>query len=107
MRNESTRDDRPCPRVRRRFAREVPGIEFLEGGVDVVDLEHDERRDLVVGVDLDNVEQFGEEGLGALIPGRETGMDEDEGLAAGGDDGLRYVRYAHVGGRSHDFDYGI
>ena len=35
------RDHRPRVRVRRRFAGEVPGIEFLEGGVDVVGVEHD------------------------------------------------------------------
>ena len=28
-----------------RFAGEVAGIEFLEGGVDIVGVEHDERRD--------------------------------------------------------------
>ena len=48
------RDDRPCVRVRRRFAGEVSGVEFLEGGVDVVGVEQDVGRDPVVGVDLDD-----------------------------------------------------
>ena len=45
-------------RVGGRFAGEVSGVEFLEGGVEVVGVEHDARRDPVVGVDLDDVEQF-------------------------------------------------
>ena len=36
------RDDRPCVRVGGRFAGEVSGVELLEGGVDVVEVEHDE-----------------------------------------------------------------
>ena len=52
------RDDRPRVRVGGRFAGEVPGVELLEGGVDVVEVERDERRDPVVGVDLDDAEQF-------------------------------------------------
>ncbi len=35
-----------------RFAGEVAGVEFGEGGVDVVGVEHDVRRDPPVGVDL-------------------------------------------------------
>ncbi len=46
-----------------RFAGEVAGIEFREGGVDVVEVEHDDRRDPVVGVDLDDVERLGVERL--------------------------------------------
>ena len=46
----------PDARVRRRLARQVPSIEFCDGGVDVVDVEHDMRRDPIVGVDLDNVD---------------------------------------------------
>jgi len=34
-------------------------------------------------------------------------MNEDEPLAAGGNDGLLHMRYAHVGCPPHDFDYGI
>ena len=51
------RDDRPRVRVGGRFAGEVPGVEFVEGGVDVVEVEHDGRRDPFVGVDLDDAER--------------------------------------------------
>ena len=37
------------------FAGEVSGVEFGDGGVEVVEVEHD-APDLVVGVDLDDVE---------------------------------------------------
>ena len=49
---------RPRVRVGGRFAGEVSGIELREGGVDVVDVEHDDRRDPLVGVDLDDVERL-------------------------------------------------
>ena len=51
-----TRDDRPGVRVGGRFAGEVPGVEFGEGGVDVVEVEHDDRHDPSVGVDLGDAE---------------------------------------------------
>ena len=90
------------------FAGEVLGIELLEGGVDVVDVEREERRDPVVGVDLENVEHISVERLGPLVAGRETGMNEDEPLAAGRNDGLTsYACTPDVGGRPHDFDDGI
>ena len=60
-------DDRPRVRVRRRFAGEVSGVELLDGGVDVVEVEHDERRDPLVGVDLDDVEHLGVELRRALV----------------------------------------
>ena len=55
-RSVDPRDDRPRVRVGGRLAGEVSGIELLEGGVDVVGVEHDDRRDPLVGVDLDDVE---------------------------------------------------
>ena len=57
-------DNRPCVRVGGRFAGEVPGIEFCEGGVDVVGVERDDRRDPLVGVGLDDGEHLGVERLG-------------------------------------------
>ena len=50
--------------MRGRFAGEVSGVEFLDGGVDVVDVEPDACRDPVVGIDLNNVEHFGTEFAG-------------------------------------------
>ncbi len=57
-------DDRPRVRVGGRFAGEVSGVELLEGGVDVVEVEHDARDDPLVGVDLDDAEHLGVERLG-------------------------------------------
>ena len=42
------RDDRPRVRVGGRFAGEVARIELGDGGVEVVEVEHDDRHDLVV-----------------------------------------------------------
>ena len=52
------RDDRPRVRVGGRFAGEVPGVEFLEGSVDVVEVERDVRHDPLVDVDLDDAEDI-------------------------------------------------
>ncbi len=46
-------------RVGGRFAGEVPGVKFFEGGVDVVEIEWDSAHDPLVGVDLDDAEHFG------------------------------------------------
>ena len=51
-------DDRPRLRVGGRFAGEVPGVEFCEGGVDVVDVEPDASDDPLFGIDLGEVERF-------------------------------------------------
>ena len=40
------------------FAGEVAGFEFLDGSVDVVEVERDKRDDLLVRVDLDNRERL-------------------------------------------------
>ena len=61
------RNQRPRLRVVSRFAGEVARFEFLEGGVDVVELEDDGRRDSLVGVGLDDAERFGMERLGRYL----------------------------------------
>ena len=66
-RGEAPRDDRPRVRVGGRFAGEVPGVELGDGGVEVVEVEHDDRHDPLVGVDLDDVEDLGVERLGPLV----------------------------------------
>ena len=58
-RGEGPRDERPRVRVGGRFAGEVTGIELCEGGVDVVEVEHDDRRDPLGGVDLVEEERLG------------------------------------------------
>ena len=67
----------------------------------------DERRDPVVGVDLDDAEHLGVERLGPLVAARVAGTTEDEALPAGRDDGRRHVRGAEVGDRPHVCDHGI
>ena len=91
------RDDRPRVRVGGRFAGEVAGVEFGEGGVDVVEVERDARRDPVVGVDLDDAEHLGVERLGALVAAREADTTESETLPAGRNDGRRYASAPDVG----------
>ena len=86
-RGVALRDDRPRVRVGGRFAGEVSGVEFGEGGVDVVEVERDARRDPLVGVDLDDAEHLGVERLGPLVSAREARTTEHEALAAGRDDG--------------------
>ena len=96
------RDDRPRVRVGGRFAGEVSGVELLEGGVDVVGVEHDACRDPVVGVDLDDAERLGVERLGTLVSAREAATTEGEALPAGRDDGRRLRCLApEVGDRLH------
>ena len=73
------RDDRPRVRVSGSFAGEIPGIEFIESGVDVVDFEHDARRDPVVGVDLDDAEQLADELLGPWSRAPEADTAEERG----------------------------
>ncbi len=61
------RNDRPCACVGGGSAGEVSGIEFFEGGVDVVEVEHDASRDPLVAVDFEDPEDVGSECLGPLV----------------------------------------
>ncbi len=47
----------------------------VEGGVDVVEVERDDRHDPVVGVDLDDAEQLGVERARAAGRGPRSGHD--------------------------------
>ena len=76
-------DDRPCVRVGGRFAGEVPGVELLEGGVDVVEVEHDARRDPVVGVDLDDAEHLDGETPRVADRGPRSGHERGRGARRG------------------------
>ena len=51
-------------RVGGRFAGDVASIEFGEGGVEVVGIEYDDRRDPIVSVDFDDAEPLRDERLG-------------------------------------------
>ena len=55
-RGVTTRDGRPRARVGSRFAGDVSGIELGEGGVEVIEVEHEDAAYSVVGVDLDDTE---------------------------------------------------
>ena len=76
-RSVGPRDDRPRVRVGGRFAGEVPRVEFGDGGVEIVELEHDDRRDLIVGVDFDDAQDLVEELPGpAAFAARDARKDE-------------------------------
>ena len=66
-RGEAPADDRPCARVGGRFAGEVAGVELLEGGIEIVKVEGDVRRDPLVAVDLVDAECIDVERLGPLV----------------------------------------
>src|SRR5947209_680953 len=67
---DGLRDRRPCMRVWCRFAGEIAGVEFGDGGIYIVRFEHDDRPDLVVEVGLDDAEHFVDE---IRIAGMRTG----------------------------------
>src|SRR6516162_11526577 len=81
-RGEGPRNDRPHVRVGGRFAGEVSGVEFLEGGVDLVDVEQDAGRELAFGVDFDEAEHLTTERLGPPVSTREKETTEGEALSA-------------------------
>ena len=66
-RGEGPRDDRPCARVRGRFAGEVTGVEFGEGGVDVVEVEIDLAHHQPVGVDLGDLQRSTQNASGPRV----------------------------------------
>src|ERR1700732_4015224 len=82
-RSVATSDGRPGARGDGRFPGEVARIEFLESSLDVVDVEHDVRRDSVVAVGLDDGECRSMERLGRLVLACEGETEECEALAAG------------------------
>src|SRR6478752_2465339 len=65
------------------FAGEVTGVEFLEGGVEVVEVERDCRCDPFVGVDLDDVQDIEAELLGLPTAARESSASEDDVIPTG------------------------
>src|SRR5690348_13355119 len=56
-------DDRPAARVGGRFAAEVPRIEFGDGSIEVVEIEHDPCHDPGVAANLEDGEDIGVESL--------------------------------------------
>ncbi len=75
------RVDRALPhgRVGGRFTGEVSGIEFLEGGVEVVGVEYEHRRNSVICGDLDDDERSMRNGSGSC---RDSTNARDRGRRA-------------------------
>src|ERR1700730_1231942 len=67
VRGLDLRNGRPYVRVGARFACEVSSIEFLEGGVEVVEVERDVGYHPLIDVDLEYAQRLTVEGLGPLI----------------------------------------
>src|SRR6201993_4928181 len=86
---------RPCACVGCRFAGEVAGFEFREGGVDVFEIEQNPCHDPLVSVDLDDAEKFDLECLRSILA-RDTRTTEVETIAACRNDGRRNIRQSHV-----------
>ncbi len=68
-------------------------------------VEHDDRRDLVVRVDFGDAQRIALELHGPVIAAR--GAGEGEALPTGCDDDGRHVRESGIGGRPHVCDLGI
>ena len=71
-----------------RFSCKISGIELRDGGVEIFEVEHDDRRDLIF-VDLDDAEHIGEESPGPCVVARDP--REEEAPPAGCDDVGREV----------------
>ena len=87
------------------FAGEVAGVEFFEGGVDVVDVEHDNRRNPLVGVDLHDGEKLGKKGFDPFA--RQSKTCEGKVPAARRQDGPRHVCRPQLGHRPCVRDLGV
>ena len=82
-------------RVRCRFAGEVSSVEFLEGGVDILQVETDCRRDPFVGVVLNDLKDID---LNLVsLPAQGAKARENEAFAPGRND------RRHRGGQQPDF----
>ena len=100
------RDDRPRVRVGGRFAGEVSGIELLEGGVDVVEVEHDERRDPLSAL-ISTMRSNSVWNASGRWSRPEQRHGRGRGVPAGRNDGRRDVRDPDIGGGPQVRDFGI
>ena len=90
----------------RRFAGEVSGVKFLEGGVDVLDVEQDSRRYPFVGVVLNDLKGIVLNRV--AVEARAAPMRENEAFAPGRNDVHRDVRQqSDLGGHPQVFDCSI
>ena len=88
------------------FARDVPGIELSDGGIEVVAAEYDGGGDPVVGVDLDGAEHFSSDLAGFRATHRGTNANKREVLPAARDDGRRKALESDLGHCLHVRDMG-
>ena len=102
---EATRDNRPRVRVGGRFAGEVAGVELRDGGVEVVEVECDECRDQLVGVDLGDHQHFGDERVCLRVALFEKGVAEAQTIAPHGERCRRGINDAPVGDRANAGDF--
>ena len=66
-----------------RFPGEVPGVELLKRCLDVFDIEHDNRRNPLVGIDLDDVNSLGLERVDRLTTYEGSDTTQRRGAARG------------------------
>ena len=105
QRGVGLRDDRPRVRVVGGFTGEVAGVELGEGGVDVVQVEHDGSRDSSVGVDLDDVRDLVCNRFGVAARGSYTHKGESGPTSRY--DAQHFIGDADLGDHLQIFDRGI
>src|ERR1700722_18365893 len=88
-----------------RFAGEIAGVELRDGGVEVFEVEHDNTRDSLLGVDLHDLERIVLNRLG--VTARHANSGEGEVLTAGCQDAQHRHREADTDGCLRIFDAGI
>src|SRR5689334_6676909 len=81
------------------LAGKITGVEFVERGVHLVDVEDGERSNTSLRVDFGDAQQFAVVGVGPWFSTEVKGADESEALAAGGEDFRGHRRRPHVSGR--------
>src|ERR1700757_2804328 len=75
-----------------RFAGEVPGVELIDGGLEVVEVKDDPSYHQPVGVDLGNLQRFNVERVGLRVALLEPHMAEAEPIASQGERRVSDVR---------------
>src|ERR1700733_7477483 len=90
-----------------RFACEVSGVEFLEGGVDVVEVERDGGDDPLMGVDLEDAEHLCAKSIRPLMTIQKPHTEKDQAVPAGCHVRPRHICDKQVGDRSHVRDLGL
>ena len=90
-----------------RLASKVSSIKLGKGGVGVVGIENDARRDPAVCVGLDDAEQFTAERLGSPVSARQAESGEDKELATCCNDRRRQIGRAEVSDRPYVRDVDI